>query len=275
MTRLLFALAVALSQAPAWAADAAVPKPVPGLKTATGTDASDLWWVPSESGWGMQLVQESDTMFATLFIYGADGKPTWVVAQLESPGTYTYTGPLYATTGPWFGGPFDPAAVGVRPAGSMTFTLQTIGTGQLTYSIDGVQVTKQVERQTIALENYTGNFLVASKIQATGCFNPSGDAIVAGGFVVNISQSGNTMSMIWQFPNGAACTYSGGYAQSGHLGTLGGDYTCTTGEVGQMVFFEMTNRPSLMNGRLVGRSSNLGCQYTGYFAGIDPSRAPN
>ncbi len=37
-------------------------------KTAVTTDVSDLWWNPSESGWGMQLVQEGNFVFATVFV---------------------------------------------------------------------------------------------------------------------------------------------------------------------------------------------------------------
>ena len=43
---------------------------------ATTTDISDLWWIPSESGWGVQFVQEELTIFATMFVYGPNGQPT-------------------------------------------------------------------------------------------------------------------------------------------------------------------------------------------------------
>ena len=124
-----------------------------------------------------------------------------------------------------------------------------------------------------ALEKYTGNYLIAGKFQATGCFN-LGNQTIAGGFGVTISQSGSTMSMIWHFPAAGTRTYSDGYTQSGHMGMLGGNYICSSGEVGEMVFVELTNHPGVMTGRLVGQSSNLGCNYTGYFAGIDPNKSP-
>ena len=57
-----------------------------------------------------------------------------------------------------------------------------------------------------ALENYTGNYLIAGKFQATGCFN-LGNQTIASGFGVTISQSGSTMSMIWQFPAAGTRTF--------------------------------------------------------------------
>lgn len=65
-----------------------------------------------------------------------------------------------------------------------------------------------------ALENYTGNHLIAGKFQATGCFN-LGNQTIAGGFGVTISQSGSTMSMIWQFPAAGTPTFLAGMRNPG------------------------------------------------------------
>ncbi len=70
---------------------------------ATTTDYSDLWWVPAESGWGIQLVQEELTIFATMFVYDSNGQSTWYTATLSYVASLTWSGALYATTGPWFG----------------------------------------------------------------------------------------------------------------------------------------------------------------------------
>jgi len=42
---------------------------------ADAADPSDLWWNPSESGWGMQLVRGGEVTFATLFVYDAASRP--------------------------------------------------------------------------------------------------------------------------------------------------------------------------------------------------------
>ena len=59
----------------------------PAYSTAFTTDQSDLWYILAESGWGMQLVQRGSVIFATLFVYGPSGAPTWYVASM-SPFTW-------------------------------------------------------------------------------------------------------------------------------------------------------------------------------------------
>jgi hypothetical protein len=124
----LFATASHLS--PAWA-------------TSFSTDQSDLWWVPTESGWGIQFVQRGSVIFATIFVYGPTNVPIWYTATLNSVGSFVWTGDLYLTSGPWFAAtPFDPNAVGLRRVGPMTWNATTTTTGTLTYVVDGVPVTK-------------------------------------------------------------------------------------------------------------------------------------
>jgi hypothetical protein len=41
--------------------------------------------------------------------------------------------------------------------------------------------------------------------------------------------------------------------------------------VGQLDLFETTNRAGMISARVSGQSTNLGCAYSGYFSGIDPS----
>jgi len=56
---------------------------------ARATDFTDIWFVPSESGWGVNIVQSDAFMFLTFFIYGSDKKPTWYTAQLTNNGSGT------------------------------------------------------------------------------------------------------------------------------------------------------------------------------------------
>ena len=44
---------------------------------AAATDYTDIWYLPSESGWGVNLIQAEDVIFVTLFIYGPNNQPTW------------------------------------------------------------------------------------------------------------------------------------------------------------------------------------------------------
>ncbi|MGA8032691.1 MAG: hypothetical protein WCB48_09875 [Casimicrobiaceae bacterium] len=271
MTKLIVIAFAMLSTAAVAAAPGATAVGPVQAKAAFGTDVSDLWWNPSESGWGMQLVQEGDFVFATVYAYGANGSPTWMTGELVANGGSGFSGPLYVTSGPWFGGPFDPTAVGVRQAGTMTVTLQTAGTAVVAYSVDGVQVTKEVQRETLVLDNYTGAYFSSAEYQSSGCSDPARDGVMVAAVSMNVTQATTNMSMVWAFDNGNVCTYSGAYGQAGHLGTFVGNFSCNSGDAGQMVLYEMTYRPGAISGRFTGSGSNTGCQYAGYFSGIDPN----
>jgi hypothetical protein len=124
-------------------------------------DYQGLWWNPAETGWGVGVFdQGGGTLSAVLFVYGADGKPTWYVApnlsacasNLATSIAIGCSGPIYQTTGPWFGGDgFSPSSVGVREVGQFQgfFTGAVPGSDNpraremtLTYTIDGVTVIK-------------------------------------------------------------------------------------------------------------------------------------
>ena len=119
-----------------------------------------LWWNPAESGWGLNTTHQGNILFGTLFTYAADGQPLWLVAPNlagmasydpyeMAMGTLTYTGPLYRTNGPAFNAsPWTP--IDFRQVGAMTIEFSSVSTGTLSYSVDGVMVTKAVQRQVFA-----------------------------------------------------------------------------------------------------------------------------
>jgi hypothetical protein len=239
-----------------------------------GTDQSDLWWNSAESGWGMQLNKQNGFMFATLFIYGPDGKPTWATAQMQANGPLAWSGMLYLSDGPWFGGMFNPSAVTTRLAGTMTFQALTDQSATVTYTIDNVTVTRQVSRIALGMDNYTGNFTVAARIETSGCTNLASNGVIAGAMRVDVSHSGNAMTMSWTLPDSTVCSYTGTYDQSGHMGGMTASYSCTNGDVGQMRLFELIKRPGMISGRMRGASTMNGCQYSGYLSGADLTNSP-
>jgi cytochrome c553 len=74
---------------------------------AARTNYTDLWWVPAESGWGINVTHQDDTLFATLFSYeagtGTSNRGMWLVMSggvRQADGSYS--GDLFRTTGPGF-----------------------------------------------------------------------------------------------------------------------------------------------------------------------------
>jgi hypothetical protein len=130
-----------------------MPRCVFGMQAnlALATNFQDLWWnlpAGSESGWGINFAHQGDTIFATWFTYGLDGKPLWLAATapLTVPGTYA--GTLYRTHGPAFNAmPFDPSQVTMTAAGTATFTFVDGNTATFAYTVNGISQTKQITRE--------------------------------------------------------------------------------------------------------------------------------
>jgi len=111
------------------------------------TNYQDLWWNPTESGWGLNLTHQGLLMFATLFVYAPDGRPMWLVASsLARQPDGTFTGDLYRTSGP----PFNASpwsAIQVTPVGTMTLVFASGQSALLVYTVNGARVTQSIQRQ--------------------------------------------------------------------------------------------------------------------------------
>lgn len=87
-------------------------------------DVTDLYWVPTESGWGAKLVQATDgSVFGAVYFYDETGNPRWMTIQGSWTAPGVFSGKLYTTRGPGFNAsPFNPASVQVTEAGTATLT---------------------------------------------------------------------------------------------------------------------------------------------------------
>jgi hypothetical protein len=247
---------------------------LPANSTSFSTDQSDLWYIVAESGWGMQLVQRGDVIFATMFVYGPTGTPTWYVAVMEPtpPGSLVWSGDLLSTTGPWFGTvPFNPALVTETKVGTMTWTARTTNTGNVFYSVNGVAVSKDVVRQTLVFDDYSGTYLAALHVAVTGCSDPTEnlpptDFPVL--FTVTVTQSGASMTITISTLGMLGLTIAGTLGQSGQFGALTGTYFDSTGEVGNASVSAMNVQVNALTASFSQSSTNRGCQSVGYLAGM-------
>ena len=119
-----------------------------GSRTAL-TNYQDLWWNPSESGWGLNLAHQGDVIFATWFTYDNAGNPRWFVAdQLRRTSGNNFTGNLLLTTGrPAQSVTGTPSILTVDNVGSMSLSFQNGERGTLTYNVLGTTQSKAIERQ--------------------------------------------------------------------------------------------------------------------------------
>jgi hypothetical protein len=113
----------------------------------------DLWWNPAESGWGLNISHQSDTIFASLFNYGLDRNGMWLFLSngakiTGAANTDTFSGDLLSAAGPNFDAvPFTAiTGANIRRVGNMRLEFTDGNTGKLIYDVDGISVTKNIER---------------------------------------------------------------------------------------------------------------------------------
>jgi hypothetical protein len=120
---------------------------IAGGTTLPAVNYTDLWWNPSESGWGMAIAQQYAVMFLAWYVYDNAGKPVWYVASNCAVSGNGCSGTLYRTTGPAFGPTFDPLQIQVFSAGTVSLSFTDANNGTLSYTVNGVSATKTITRQ--------------------------------------------------------------------------------------------------------------------------------
>lgn len=245
-----------------------------GPRTATASssftlDLSDLWWNPTEAGWGAQLVHQHLTVFATMFVYAQNGQPEFYVATLaRAPNFVDWVGPLYRTTGPWWGGAFDPATVVESEVGTMTFHSQGTSSGRFDYTIGGVAVSKSVLRMSFANDRIAGTYVGGARYTvASGACAGAGATPATASFALS---EGVTASAALAIGDRVCNAPAVSYLQQGQYARMTGAYTCTNGETGEATLTNvkvMTDSVSF-NWRLAGSGPGYTCQIDGEFAGV-------
>jgi hypothetical protein len=133
--------------------NASAPTCVAAATSSAATNYQDLWWRVNgtESGWGINVTHQGDTIFLTWFTYDEAGNGLWLVASnmaRTAPGSYT--GTLYRTTGPAFNAAWDPALVTATAVGTASLTFSDGNTGTFGYVVNGISGSKPITRQVFA-----------------------------------------------------------------------------------------------------------------------------
>src|ERR1700730_9690147 len=106
----------------------------------------------SESGWGINLTHQGDSIFASWFTYDHDHTPMWLVVTAAKTGPGIYAGTLVRTIGPPFNAvPFPPVGApgGVTGTnvGTAMFTFTNGNNASFAYTVNGVSQTKAITRE--------------------------------------------------------------------------------------------------------------------------------
>lgn len=232
---------------------------------------SDLWWNENESGWGVTIVHQREVIFLTFFVYGADGRARWYTGQANyvssnAQGAYIFSGQTIEATGPWLGTFFNPSLVSARLVGTVTLT-SFLNSATLTYTIDGVTVTKNITRQTFRSNDLSGTYAGVLRQTQTGCAfpNPNGTFNDAGN--ISISHSNSFFSMTVSSTSDF-CTYSGTHSQEGTIGRVdNGTYACNSGLRGTFRLIEIVANINGINGRFTA-ANNVCTTVSGRFGAV-------
>ena len=284
--RVVIALLAAVLGCGAFAADAPAAPVAAGLPTAL----SDQWWKADESGWGAAVLQQADVLFVCFFVYGSDGRPTWFVAvadaQAGAPaGHVVYSGKLYVTQGPYFAGPFDPAAAVEREAGTFSFDATAIDAAVMRYTVDGVAVEKPVTRQTWVYADLTGDYYGGfAWEQACGPLadQKSHHELLGTLQVTHTPARAVTVALKvtrhlvdgveFAIPANATASIDGSYTQAGHLGEVRGSFGYALGAAAAAapaVAFEIKPTANGITGRFNAASNAADrCSYEGQFGAV-------
>jgi hypothetical protein len=245
----------------------------PAAASTYSIDYTDLWGggqpAPTENGWGLNLVQQGDVIFATMFVYGTDNTARWFSATLTG-GPASWSGALDQTTGSYYGTTWSNSSVTHNAVGTMSVGFSSTNAGTLTYSVGGVQVTKQISRFTFRTPNLAGHYLGGA---TATCSNGTGVLIFD---TLSISQSGVAVAMQVDFFNGqgtqSRCTFNGTINTTGRTGTITGNYNCTFGSTaGNAGTFTVSNLESSItgfNGSFSGSDQFCTGGMNGYFGGV-------
>jgi hypothetical protein len=242
----------------------------PARATSFSNNFTDDWGVETESGWGVNVVQQYNVMYVTWFVFGTNNQPTWFSAALfwskdYADGSIQFDGDLYTYAGPFYGGSFNPNAVTRRKVGTATFLATSVQRASLIYNNTdtGVTVSKQIVRTLLKYDNIAGAYYGGTSERTYGCSNPASNGVLfEDPGAVTITHSANNAVTI----KTPSCTYSGTYGQDGSLGRVDGTYSCTGGATGPVHFYEMRVELSGIVGSYYGTVGS--CNFQGAIGGF-------
>jgi len=133
--------------------------------------------------------------------------------------TVPYVGAVTESTGPYFGTAFNPAAVTRRTVGQASFQVRGDGRADFSYSVDGVQVVKVVQRYTFRKNDFSGAYLGswAHDRQASFTIEDGADF---------------RMRLVDQFGGKGTCDFTAPFFQSGSERAMSGTFSCAGGRSG-------------------------------------------
>jgi alpha-tubulin suppressor-like RCC1 family protein len=115
----------------------------------TASNYTDLWWNPTQQGWGLNLLHQGPTIFITWYTFASDIRPMWVSGLAQRQPDGSFTGPLNRplTGTPWPNINGAPATVQPIPTvGNFSLKFSNGEAGTFTWTLDGMTQTRSIRR---------------------------------------------------------------------------------------------------------------------------------
>jgi hypothetical protein len=196
---------------------------------AFAADFTDIWYLPNEAGWGVNVVQSDNFLFITFFVYGPDGHPTWYTAQVTKDASGNFNGTLFSTMGTYFALPWTGFTGG--PVGTVSFQPTGPSTAKLVYTATGAPtVTKNIQRQTLTSIALGASYSGGQAGEYSRCTNSDMNFLYKDNFDLQVTQQASGgVTFAFAYPS-VNCTLSGNLVQQGKLYSVpSATYVCSDG----------------------------------------------
>jgi hypothetical protein len=240
-------------------------------RPAAAVDYTDIWFNSTESGWGVNLVQSNQFIFATFFVYGPGNQPFWYTAHLTRQDNGSWTGALYQSTGTYFGNPWNSNSNTNTEVGTATFTPSSAIAGTLAYTVGGTSVSKQIQRQTLTTVPLGGKYSGAYLSIFANCADPANNGPLTFFSNLTVTQTqGGPLRLQFDSGDTSSFTMSGSFIQDGTLFRVpNATYTMRGTNVSASVS-EVKGTSQGIEGTWTANVGAIfqGCVETGYFSAL-------
>jgi lysyl endopeptidase len=221
---------------------------------AASSNYQGLWYkspAESESGWGLNVAHQADTIFATWFTYDTSGRAWWLSMTANKTSGSTYTGSLIQTGGPaFFAVPFNPGLVTRTTVGTGTLTFSDASNGTFSYTVNGVTQSKAITRQvfgTLPSCTYTASPSLSAATNYQDLWWVAAGA--ESGWGINFTHQSNTIFATWfTYDSSGAATWVSATLPRTAAGVYSGQLIRTAGPAFSAVPFN----PALVTRTPVG-----------------------
>lgn len=241
-----------------------------GLSHATN-NYQDWWWNPAQSGMGLNVGQQNDSVFVAWFNYGDDTKASFLTMGGVLSGN-TLTGTLYRGTGPVPGPNYNPALVKQVAVGTATLTFNSNTDATLNYSYDNKSGSMALQRFSFASPNLNQTWTVVQTYTKNNCANPRlNESITNIAKIKGQQGAGNNFTFTITDLDGAnRCIAALALQPAGSRGVAAGSATCYDGSGANVTFDDMSVQAGYLNlsYTLTNITEDRSCIQKGNWSGI-------